>query len=64
MIKVRHDSVLDTLFNPRLYGVIVGTMSLVAMLASLTASIYLIIKYDDIRGVPESCKYMRWIVSR
>ncbi|XP_055626600.1 uncharacterized protein LOC129768762 [Toxorhynchites rutilus septentrionalis] len=56
MFKSRNASVLDILFNPRLYGVIVGVMSLVAMLASLTASVYLIIKYDDIRGVPESLR--------
>ncbi|XP_053690276.1 uncharacterized protein LOC128738857 [Sabethes cyaneus] len=47
-------SLLSCLLSPRLYGVLVGVMSLWAMLASLSASVYLLMKYDDARKVPDS----------
>ncbi|XP_058461549.1 uncharacterized protein LOC131436701 [Malaya genurostris] len=54
-------SFLDCLLSPRLYGVIVGLMSLWAMVASISASLYLLIKYDDGKDVPDSLKlYYRY----
>lgn len=53
----RECSLLGCLLSPRLYGVIVGLLSLWAMLASLSASIYMMVKYDDIKDVPDSCEY-------
>ncbi|XP_055536199.1 uncharacterized protein LOC129724934 [Wyeomyia smithii] len=52
--KVTDCSLLDCLLSPRLYGVLVGLMSLWAMFASISASFYLLMKYDDIRKVPDS----------
>ncbi|XP_065079863.1 uncharacterized protein LOC135702737 [Ochlerotatus camptorhynchus] len=57
----RECSLLGCLLSPRLYGVIVGLLSLWAMLASLSASVYLMVKYDDIKDVPDSFKpYYRY----
>lgn len=53
----RECSLLGCLLSPRLYGVIVGLVSLWAMIASLSASIYLMVKYGDIKDVPDSCEY-------
>lgn len=55
----RECSFLGCLLSPRLYGVIVGVVSLWAMMASLSASIYLMVKFNDIKDVPDSCEYDR-----
>ncbi|XP_058838941.1 uncharacterized protein LOC131694316 [Topomyia yanbarensis] len=52
----RSSSLFDCLLSPRLYGVLVGLMSLWAMLASISASVYLLMKYDDASELPESLK--------
>ncbi|XP_055607484.1 uncharacterized protein LOC129755154 [Uranotaenia lowii] len=52
----RSSTVVSFLLSPRLYGFIVGILSLWAMLAAISASVYLLVKYDDIREVPESLK--------
>ncbi|XP_021696593.1 uncharacterized protein LOC110675571 [Aedes aegypti] len=57
----RECSFLGCLLSPRLYGVIVGVVSLWAMMASLSASIYLMVKFNDIKDVPDSLKaYYRY----
>ncbi|XP_062549779.1 uncharacterized protein LOC134214419 [Armigeres subalbatus] len=57
----RECSLLGCLLSPRLYGLIVGVVSLWAMVASLSASIYLMVKYDDIKDVPDSLRaYYRY----
>ena len=53
----RECSFLGCLLSPRLYGVIVGVVSLWAMMASLSASIYLMVKFNDFKDVPDSCEY-------
>ncbi|KAL1377349.1 hypothetical protein pipiens_001544 [Culex pipiens pipiens] len=61
MAEKRSCSLLGCLFNPRLYGVIVGVLSLWAMIAAISASVYLLAKYDDIKDVPDSLKaYYRY----
>lgn len=57
MAEKRSCSLLGCLFNPRLYGVLVGVLSLWAMIAAISASVYLLAKYDDIKDVPDSCEY-------
>ncbi|XP_019525583.2 uncharacterized protein LOC109397721 [Aedes albopictus] len=57
----REYSFLGCLLSPRLYGVIVGVVSLWAMMASLSASIYLMVKFNDFKDVPDSLKaYYRY----